>query len=124
MKPWYEQDEFWEAFGQTLFAERHWSAAPAEVDGVISLLRLQPGTSILDLCCGPGRHSLELTRRGFRVTGVDRTRHYLDKAATQAEREGLKIGGFFSRTESASNTASRIVSIPQPSCGHCWKHVD
>src|SRR5881628_13799 len=76
MKPWHEQDEFWEAFGPTLFSERHWSTAPVEVDGIISLLRLQPGMSIVDLCCGPGRHSLEFARRGFQVTAVDRTTRY------------------------------------------------
>jgi len=91
MRPWHELDEFWEAFGPTLFAQEHWSAAPIEVNGIISLLQLQPGMSILDLCCGPGRHSLELARRGFYVTGVDRTRRYLDRGATQAEREGLQI---------------------------------
>ena len=91
MRPWHEQDDFWEAFEPTLFGQRQWSAAPIEVDGIISLLQLQPGVCILDLCCGPGRHSLEFARRGFRVTGVDRTRRYLDEAATQAEREGLQI---------------------------------
>ena len=91
MKPWHEQDEFWEAFGPTLFSERHWSTAPVEVDGIISLLRLQPGMSIVDLCCGPGRHSLEFARRGFQVTAVDRTRRYLDRASAQAANEGLQI---------------------------------
>jgi len=90
MKPWHELDDFWEAFEPILFAQ-HWSAAPVEVDAIISLLQLQRGMSILDLCCGLGRHSLELARRGFRVTGVDRTRRYLDKAAAQAANEGLQI---------------------------------
>ena len=46
---------------------------------------------MLDLCCGIGRHSLELARRGFRVTGVDRTKAYLDLAAAAAEREALSL---------------------------------
>jgi SAM-dependent methyltransferase len=33
---------------------------------------------MLDLCCGPGRHSVELHRRGFAVTSVDRHQPYLD----------------------------------------------
>jgi SAM-dependent methyltransferase len=90
-KPWHEQDEFWETVAPILFAERRWSDAPAEVEEVVSLLGIGPGTHILDLCCGVGRHSLELARRGFRVTGVDRTRLYLDRASKQAEAEGLKI---------------------------------
>ena len=39
-----------------------------------------PGVSVLDLCCGPGRYSVELAKMGYQVTGVDRTRPYLDKA--------------------------------------------
>jgi SAM-dependent methyltransferase len=46
---------------------------------------------VLDLCCGPGRHSVELARRGMRVTGVDRTRPYLRRARRKAAREGLSI---------------------------------
>jgi SAM-dependent methyltransferase len=44
---------------------------------------------VLDMPCGPGRHSLELARRGFRVTGVDRTVAYLDTARQKAAAEGL-----------------------------------
>ena len=68
--PWYEQDTFWETFEPTMFGERRWSDAPTEVENAIALLNLQPGKAVLDLCCGVGRHSLELARRGFAVTGV------------------------------------------------------
>ena len=88
-KPWHEQDGFWETVAPILFAERRWLDTPAEVDQVVSLLGIGSGAHILDLCCGVGRHSLELARRGFRVTGVDRTRPYLDRASKQAEAEGL-----------------------------------
>lgn len=58
---------------------------------IVSLLKIDPGASILDLCCGPGRHSLELSRCDFSLTGVDRTKSYLEKARKQAETEGLKV---------------------------------
>lgn len=74
VNPWHEQDVFWETVAPILFAQRRWSDAPAEVEKVVSLLGIGRGTRILDLCCGVGRHSLELARRGFHVTGVDRTR--------------------------------------------------
>jgi len=90
-KPWHEQDEFWDTFAPTLFTDEHWLRAPAEVEHIISLLAIEDGARVLDLCCGPGRHSLELARRGFRVTGVDRTQRYLDSASQQAEAEELDV---------------------------------
>src|SRR3989475_11807180 len=50
-----------------------------------------PGATVLDLCCGPGRHALEFARRGFQVTGVDRTARYLETARTAARGAGLTI---------------------------------
>ena len=90
-KPWHEQNTFWETVASTLFTQRRWSDALAEVEQVVSLLGIEPGAQVLDLCCGVGRHSLELARRGFQVTGVDRTRLYLDRASRQAEAEGLMV---------------------------------
>jgi len=91
METWHENDDFWETMAPSMFSEERWDAAPVEIDQAISLLGVDPKGAILDLCCGPGRHSLELARRGFRVTGVDRTTAYLEKARKQAEREGLAI---------------------------------
>src|SRR3982751_1143036 len=34
-------------------------------------LPLPAYTSVLDLCCGPGRHARVLAERGYRITGVD-----------------------------------------------------
>jgi len=55
------------------------------------LLQLQAGAKVLDLCCGIGRHSLELARRGFEVTGLDRTKSYIERARTEAKNENLKV---------------------------------
>lgn len=74
-----------------LFSERRWESASTEIDRTIALLGVEPEATILDLCCGPGRHSLELARRGYHVTGVDRTAAYLEQARQQAEKEGLAI---------------------------------
>lgn len=46
---------------------------------------------LLDLGCGPGRHSIELARLGYTMTGVDRTACYLDHARERALTEGLDI---------------------------------
>ena len=42
-----------------------------EADLVESLLRQSGGTRVLDAGCGTGRVAIELSRRGFLVTGVD-----------------------------------------------------
>lgn len=91
MKTWHEDDKFWEVMAPFMFSERHWASAPVEVDQVIRLLDIGPKVAILDLCCGPGRHSLELARRGFRVTGVDRTAAYLERTRKEAEKENLDV---------------------------------
>jgi SAM-dependent methyltransferase len=90
-KPWHEDDSFWQTWGPLMFTPKRIADAVDEIDKVIKLLDIQPGSNILDLCCGIGRHSLELARRGYQVTGVDRTREYLDEARKQAKEESLDI---------------------------------
>ncbi len=49
-------------------------------------------SQILDLCCGQGRHCLELARRGFKnVTGVDRSRYLVRLAKKRAQNERLQV---------------------------------
>lgn len=60
-----------------------------QVDFLAEKLGLKSGAKILDLACGFGRHSLELARRGFDVTGVDITPDYIDFAKKTAEKEKL-----------------------------------
>ena len=90
-EPWHEDDAFWETWGPVLFTRQRLADAPVEVERIVALLNLKPGTRVLDLGCGVGRHSLELARRGFQVTGVDRTGRYLEQASAQAAKEGLKV---------------------------------
>jgi SAM-dependent methyltransferase len=90
-KPWHEDDSFWETWGQLMFTPEKIADAKDEMEKVVALSELEPGASVLDLCCGVGRCSLELARRGFKVTGVDRTAGYLAKARKQAEQENLDM---------------------------------
>jgi SAM-dependent methyltransferase len=91
MTHWHDRRDFWERMAPFLFTEKHWESVPEHVDCLINLLGLKEGDAILDMCCGPGRHSLEFARRGFKVTGVDVTANYLQEARVQAEREALHI---------------------------------
>ena len=91
MTSWYDDDHFWKLTAPFLFTEDRWSGTAGEIDFLAGLVDLVPGTAVLDLGCGPGRHSLELARRGCRVTGVDRTGYYLGLAGDKAQEEGLDI---------------------------------
>jgi len=68
------------------------SITEREVDMFIKYAGLMKSHKILDLCCGQGRHMLELKRRGFEnVEGLDRSRYLVNKARIQARKEGIGI---------------------------------
>ncbi|MFX1274314.1 MAG: methyltransferase domain-containing protein [Promethearchaeota archaeon] len=63
-----------------------------EVDTFTELIDLKVQDSILDLCCGQGRHSLELARRGYhRVQGLDRSQYLIQRARKTAKKENLPV---------------------------------
>jgi len=88
---WHDNDEFWLTFASFMFDEDRLGKTPEEVDKVLALLDVKERAKILDMGCGPGRHSLELARRGYRVTGIDRTLPYLELARQKAAEAGLDI---------------------------------
>lgn len=63
----------------------------AEVDRAMAMLRPQGDERVLDLACGIGRHSIELSRRGFSVVGLDISADLLEIAAREAEAQSLEI---------------------------------
>lgn len=58
----------------------------AEAKRAVRLLReatgLGPGTRVLDVGCGPGRHMAEMLRIGYRATGLDLSPSMLEAART------------------------------------------
>jgi SAM-dependent methyltransferase len=90
MNEWFEDESFWIETYPTLFTDERFEAAEEEIEKILSLTDFQ-GRSVLDLCCGPGRHSLVLARRGFTVTGVDRTSFLLEKARERAKASKLEV---------------------------------
>ena len=55
----------------------------ADVDFLEKTFDVKQGARLLDVPCGNGRHSIELARRGYRVTGIDLSDEFL--AAARAE---------------------------------------
>jgi SAM-dependent methyltransferase len=104
---WFNDQIFWKQYAPIMFDDRRWTEVSAVADGVTCMARLPlyeyppvyqsakasapGGPAVVDLCCGFGRISLELARRGFAVTGVDLTRSYLDTARDDAAYEHLEI---------------------------------
>ncbi|HEY1939431.1 MAG TPA: class I SAM-dependent methyltransferase [Candidatus Angelobacter sp.] len=87
---WFENEDFWRDFYPFMFSAERFSAAPDEVSRIMALTQCTGGR-LLDLCCGPGRHAVEFARRGFQVTGVDRSRFLLDRAREHASNSGIAI---------------------------------
>lgn len=88
---WFEDPEFWNIFAPLMFDEKRWAETSGVVDAVERLAGSVPGDTVLDACCGPGRHSLEFARRGYWVTGVDLMDSYLEAARESALVEGADI---------------------------------
>lgn len=80
---WFADDALWAATYSTMFPESRLAQAPAEIERILALVG-QPPTDVLDLACGPGRHSVLLAQRGLRVTAVDRSPFLLEKARRRA----------------------------------------
>ncbi|MCJ7650535.1 MAG: methyltransferase domain-containing protein, partial [Candidatus Lokiarchaeota archaeon] len=61
-----------------------------EIDYFLKLLDLKSDDSILDLCCGQGRHTIELASRGFtNIEGLDRSRYLIKKSRLTSKKKGL-----------------------------------
>ncbi len=90
MSNWYENDRFWEKTYPFMFPDARIDGTAAEITDLLTLIEEAPG-DVLDLCCGPGRASVELARRGARVTGVDRSAFMLEKARARASAAAVDV---------------------------------
>ena len=86
------------AWFETIFDERYPELfgplegnAEKEVEEILGLLAVPPGSAVEDLGCGRGRHSIPLARRGYVVTGVDLSDKMLGIARSRALREGVSV---------------------------------
>ena len=86
MSEWFANDTFWKDMYPHMFSETRLAMAEDEVRDLCALTEFHQGT-VLDLCCGPGRHSIALAQKGCRVTGVDRTPFLLQKAREKLQKK-------------------------------------
>ncbi|MFI0466519.1 class I SAM-dependent methyltransferase [Saccharopolyspora sp. 5N102] len=75
-----------------LYFYRELTDARSEAEAALiwDLLGLEPGVELLDLACGHGRLTNRLAARGCRMTGLDYTQLFLDKARDDAEAQGVQ----------------------------------
>jgi SAM-dependent methyltransferase len=89
LRPWWEDlfnDDFLRA--QSKLTDEH---IAAEADFIEESLGVQRGARVLDLGCGTGLHAIELTRRGYHVTGYDLSLAMLARAAEEAQERNMTI---------------------------------
>lgn len=91
--PWYSEEAgffgpgYLDEYRDMLTRER----TLAEVDFLEKTLAFQQGLKILDCPCGHGRHSIELARRGYDVTGQDLNGFFLEEAERAATQAGVSV---------------------------------
>lgn len=75
---------------EKLYVNRDESEARQLVDFLERTLSLHTCSKILDLGCGRGRHSINLARKGYQVTGIDLSEQAIKTAREHADSEGLE----------------------------------
>lgn len=90
--------EWWRDLFSSLYLKtdgdvvEHEASTASEVDAIVAACNLASDAAILDLCCGQGRHTIELARRGFTsLTGIDRSRYLVRLARRRAKKENFSI---------------------------------
>jgi len=88
-KQWYET--LFNNYAKTYDKESFTQGTAGECDFIEQELNYNKSLKILDVGCGTGRHSIELTKRGYSLTGIDFSESQLARAREKAAKASLKI---------------------------------
>jgi len=88
-KQWYEIlfENYSEKYDNECFVQ----GTIGECDFIEEELNFNQELKIIDIGCGTGRHSIELSRRGYSMTGIDLSESLLKKAIEKAIQNELQI---------------------------------
>lgn len=89
MKQWYESlfENYANKYDQEVFVQ----GTSGECDFIEKELNRDKTKRLIDIGCGTGRHSIELTKRGYDVLGLDLSESQLAKAREKARSLNLDI---------------------------------
>lgn len=89
MKQWYES--LFENYAHKYDKECFVQGTLGECDFIEKEIGVNKSVRILDIGCGTGRHAIEITKRGYKVTGVDLSDNQIKRAREKAQAAGLTI---------------------------------
>lgn len=88
-KQWYET--LFENYGEKYDNESFAQGTMGECDFIEKEINFNKALKIIDIGCGTGRHSIELAKRGYSITGIDLSDSLLEKARAKALQNGVSI---------------------------------
>lgn len=89
MKQWYES--LFENYAQKYDKECFVQGTLGECDFIEQEMAHNKSLKIIDIGCGTGRHSIELSKRGYNITGIDLSTSQLKSAKEKAKKLNLNI---------------------------------
>ncbi|MEW5895834.1 MAG: class I SAM-dependent methyltransferase [Candidatus Omnitrophota bacterium] len=89
MKQWYES--LFENYACKYDKECFVQGTAGECDFIEQEAGRDKSIKIIDIGCGTGRHAIELTKRGYNVTGVDLSGNQIKRAKEKAQEAGVTI---------------------------------
>lgn len=87
---WFDNENFWSLFYEWMFPKESFHQAEEQIDDIVKITGVKSG-AVLDLCCGPGRHSVPLAKKGFQVTGVDLQPILIEKAKEYSINKDINV---------------------------------